>query len=220
MFTFIFIFIEAKHIISKSTQLSSGLLVVIVSNVLGIIFDADFITMWFELRDFNLLILIDTIYIIGLILMTLGLHEVINDYIHHSNYDELTGLNTRKRLVDMPMTSKKYALIYIDLDGLKQVNDKKGHHAGDEMLVNFSEILKASDYLQERVRMGGDEFVVLCPVENALGFISALIESCNALAIKFSYGVTKFDFENVNLSIQKADVKMYEMKNTRKKSTK
>jgi diguanylate cyclase (GGDEF)-like protein len=84
--------------------------------------------------------------------------------------DELTGLLNRRgflllaeqalktaRRVDTPLT-----LIYVDLDGLKQVNDALGHQAGDEMIQDTARILKAGLRTADLIaRMGGDEFAVL-----------------------------------------------------------
>ena len=56
------------------------------------------------------------------------------------------------------------AVLSLDLDGFKQVNDEFGHHAGDQFLVDIASRLAHS--LRETdsvIRMGGDEFLVLCP---------------------------------------------------------
>ncbi len=87
-----------------------------------------------------------------------------------SLYDPLTNLPNRRLLLDRLLIAERRALahglqlgvIYLDLDGFKQVNDTLGHEAGDELLRNVSaamvRVLRAEDCL---ARIGGDEFVAL-----------------------------------------------------------
>lgn len=87
-----------------------------------------------------------------------------------SKYDQLTELHNRTffmeevaRLQNAQVSS--LSCIYMDLNGLKDVNDLQGHHFGDELLKQFSSIL--SDVVQDSKctvsRVGGDEFVILMP---------------------------------------------------------
>ena len=89
---------------------------------------------------------------------------------HLATHDRLTNLPNREMLSQLMnnaiQTSRRYnrrfAVLFIDLDGFKQVNDILGHKGGDELLVEVTErlkkILRASDVI---ARLGGDEFVVL-----------------------------------------------------------
>ncbi|MFM2067370.1 MAG: hypothetical protein RLZZ584_2279, partial [Pseudomonadota bacterium] len=86
--------------------------------------------------------------------------------------DPLTGLANRRLLFDRlhqaqaaSRRSRQWAaLIYIDLDRFKQVNDQHGHAAGDRLLIELAGRLSHSVRGTDTVaRMGGDEFVVLCP---------------------------------------------------------
>ncbi|MBD3767773.1 MAG: EAL domain-containing protein [Gammaproteobacteria bacterium] len=84
-----------------------------------------------------------------------------------ANHDALTGLLSRtafeQKLVELPKNSlQAYALLYIDLDQFKLINDTSGHTAGDELLKQVANRL-ASLLPKEMVlaRMGGDEFAVL-----------------------------------------------------------
>jgi chemotaxis family two-component system sensor kinase Cph1 len=87
--------------------------------------------------------------------------------------DALTGLPNRRLLMDrLDQAMKRHhrgqplALLFLDLDGFKQVNDTLGHEAGDTLLVTTAERILAQTRRQDTVaRIGGDEFVVLC--ENA-----------------------------------------------------
>ena len=91
-----------------------------------------------------------------------------NDY--HARHDPLTGLANRAGLVSalkaqlaMPRsTGKTQALLYLDLDGFKTVNDTHGHAAGDRLLEAVAERIRRT--LREGdlpARLGGDEFVAL-----------------------------------------------------------
>jgi diguanylate cyclase (GGDEF)-like protein/PAS domain S-box-containing protein len=84
-------------------------------------------------------------------------------------HDSLTGLPNRTlfadrvRMATARRSSQGFALIYLDLDGFKLVNDTLGHAAGDQVLVEVArrleQLLRAGDTL---ARLGGDEFALLC----------------------------------------------------------
>jgi diguanylate cyclase (GGDEF)-like protein len=89
---------------------------------------------------------------------------------HLANHDPLTMLaNRRKALLDLKDLSEKnersgqcFALLSIDLDGFKPINDRHGHEMGDEVLIVVAARLKACIRNGDRVaRMGGDEFLVM-----------------------------------------------------------
>jgi diguanylate cyclase (GGDEF)-like protein len=84
-------------------------------------------------------------------------------------HDPLTGLANRAVLTSelerlMPRRTGPVAVLYLDLDGFKQVNDTYGHQAGDAVLAavaqRLSGAVRATDLV---VRLGGDEFVLCCP---------------------------------------------------------
>lgn len=93
------------------------------------------------------------------------------EYISHlAHHDVLTGLPTRQLLMDrlemMLSRSKRFvnrsALLMIDLNNFKNVNDSLGHHVGDRLLIQVAERLRGAVRSMDTVaRMGGDEFVVL-----------------------------------------------------------
>jgi diguanylate cyclase (GGDEF)-like protein/PAS domain S-box-containing protein len=84
-------------------------------------------------------------------------------------HDPLTGLPNRTlfadrvRMATARRTTQGFALIYLDLDGFKLVNDTLGHAAGDQVLIEVARrlerLLRAGDTL---ARLGGDEFALLC----------------------------------------------------------
>lgn len=112
-----------------------------------------------------------------------------NDLRHQARHDALTGLFNRRefeqRLAHLLRTArednKQHALLYLDLDQFKVVNDTCGHMAGDELLKQlsktFSKCIRDSDAVS---RLGGDEFGLLleaCPLENALRTAELLREA-------------------------------------------
>ena len=118
--------------------------------------------------------------------------EMLEEMHWQANHDSLTGLMNRRsfeaqlaQLLDMEQGDDEsyadHALLYIDLDQFKIVNDTSGHIAGDELLrqVTFlmQQALRKSDVF---ARLGGDEFGVLlpnCPEERALEIANALREA-------------------------------------------
>ena len=86
--------------------------------------------------------------------------------------DELTGLLNRRGFQDQAMralslanrTTRPLALIYIDLNGMKAINDQLGHAAGDRALVETAELMRRTFRVSDVLaRLGGDEFAVLAP---------------------------------------------------------
>lgn len=90
-----------------------------------------------------------------------------------AQYDELTGLPNRAMFKDRlhhailqaRRDKSRFALMYLDLDNFKPVNDRLGHHVGDMLLSAVAQRMLACVRESDTVaRMGGDEFVVLLPV--------------------------------------------------------
>jgi diguanylate cyclase (GGDEF)-like protein len=137
--------------------------------------------------------------------------------------DELTGLPNRRRLLSEigALGGIEAALLLLDLDGFKPVNDKYGHEMGDQILrqvaVRFSRALPTGAVL---ARLGGDEFGVI-----VLGEESATLELASALKATLSYpfvvGGNKISIsvsighvrnDNNGDLLQRADAAMYEAK--------
>jgi diguanylate cyclase (GGDEF)-like protein len=95
--------------------------------------------------------------------------ELIDELAHKASHDVLTGLLNRvgfgariETLLGDP--ARRVGLLFVDLDGFKQVNDAHGHDAGDELLRHAAErldaVVRAGDVV---ARLGGDEFAVVLP---------------------------------------------------------
>lgn len=93
-----------------------------------------------------------------------------------SRRDALTGLPNRRafeerlptELARAARSGKPLALVLLDLDGFKGVNDRLGHPAGDEVLCAVARILDASRTADDCFRIGGDEFAILMPETEAI----------------------------------------------------
>ena len=117
---------------------------------------------------------------------------------HMAEHDSLTGLLNRRRfqkeLDKWGLYARRYqrgaALLFIDLDKFKFVNDTYGHHAGDQYLTAISDLLRNALRTTDTVaRWGGDEFAVLLPETPK----NAAIEVAHKLLKLFNE--TKFDIE-------------------------
>jgi diguanylate cyclase (GGDEF)-like protein len=151
--------------------------------------------------------------------------------------DLLTGLYNRRgfmTLADQQIkaatrTNKKMSLFFIDLDGLKRINDNLGHKEGDRALMSAATILTKTFRESDIVgRMGGDEFAVLAvdaaeTPEIVLKRLVSQIALHNALPdlsyeISMSIGTTVYDPKapcSLDVLISRADKLMYEQKKTK-----
>ena len=167
---------------------------------------------------------------------SLGQHRDAGSLLH---VDELTGLHNRRGFIDLARAQideavraqRAMLVIFADLDGLKQINDRFGHQAGDRALFEFAALLRATFRERDLVaRLGGDEFVVL--VTDASGVaaselvarLGVRVEQHNATGrrdfrIAFSTGVSTFDPaepEPLEVLLSQADARMYAQKRERK----
>jgi len=126
--------------------------------------------------------------------------------------DSLTGLNNRHQLYLLAEQAMKtaarenttLAVCYIDIDKFKDVNDKYGHHLGDELLKKMAKILLKNTRKSDIVaRIGGDEFILI--------FANITIEHAKYLLNNIHHELSKpmtFDEINVSISIS-AGISMY-----------
>jgi diguanylate cyclase (GGDEF)-like protein len=139
--------------------------------------------------------------------------------------DHLTGLPNRTGLLAAALRERALAtrtgapltVAVIDLDDFKQVNDRAGHAAGDELLAalggQWRERLRPGDIL---ARHGGDEFVLLLPDTEAAGADVALRRLCDGQdAVGWSVGISEWlADESFDAPLARADKHLYEAKST------
>ena len=145
--------------------------------------------------------------------------------------DDLTQCYNRRHAIytlrEWFSRSKRYgthfSMVYFDLNGLKSVNDKFGHQAGDLLLRAVvkacKDLLRESDVL---FRMGGDEFMVLCPDTDRQGALICAERMQKAVGditivdqkVSFAYGIAYSGevYKDMDEMLHSADASMYECK--------
>jgi diguanylate cyclase (GGDEF)-like protein/PAS domain S-box-containing protein len=154
--------------------------------------------------------------------------------------DALTGLTNRRgfmvlsdQLVNFCSRIRKNAvLFFIDMDGLKQINDNLGHATGDQALIDMGLVLKNSFRSSDIIaRIGGDEFTVLAietadnSTENMLARLDSqrkefLEKQKRDYSLRFSVGTALSHWENpqsIQYLLDQSDQAMYEIKAAKKK---
>lgn len=171
------------------------------------------------------------------------LHKQVELYSHEMQslalHDELTGLPNRRLLLDRLSLSiaharrnkRTMAVMYLDLDGFKQINDTLGHSAGDTLLGMVAERLVAAVRQIDTVaRLGGDEFVIASGEVNHADDVAKLVTKV-ILAVSQPYsidghavnvtasvgvGVYPLDGEEAETLMKNADRALYEAKHAGK----
>ncbi len=152
--------------------------------------------------------------------------QAMHDLVTHLPNRALFNDRVRRAVVRAQRHQHRFALIFIDLDNFKDINDSLGHDYGDNVLRSVAERLSHAVREQDTVaRLGGDEFVVLID-ELRDGEIEALVERCRqaldtplsatgfSQRISASMGIAFYpaDGEDVGALLQSADAAMYRAK--------
>jgi diguanylate cyclase (GGDEF)-like protein/PAS domain S-box-containing protein len=144
--------------------------------------------------------------------------------------DALTGLANYRHLVETvdneikrsERTAREFALLFLDLDGLKQINDRFGHLVGSQALCRLADVLCiCSRKVDTAARFGGDEFALVLPETGQMPANLVAQRICDSLAndgrepkLSVSIGVAIYphDGENVDSLLGAADAALYAMK--------
>lgn len=173
-------------------------------------------------------------YLIAKAIVRRKMHQM--ELIHMANFDKLTQLPNRVLFMDRLSQNihqairykRVFALLFIDLDGFKAVNDSLGHDAGDDLLSQTARRLSTSIRKSDTVaRIGGDEFTIILSVIKKEGDAIQVAEKIidrlsdpfqikeNQAKIGASIGISIFsqETETAESLIKKADRAMYAAKN-------
>jgi diguanylate cyclase (GGDEF)-like protein/PAS domain S-box-containing protein len=164
-----------------------------------------------------------------------GRKTLEEEILHMANHDFLTGLPNRRIFLELLRygleeayrNRKKMALLFLDLDRFKGVNDTLGHEAGDELLKEVAERLKSTLRKADAVaRIGGDEFSILLAgiesqediTEIVRKILVSLRDTCVIAGREFhittSIGISIYpdDSDNINTLFRYADIALYRAK--------
>jgi diguanylate cyclase (GGDEF)-like protein len=147
-------------------------------------------------------------------------------------YDTLTGLPNRRCFEErvkklIACEGKKFALVYMDVDNFKNINDTLGHLTGDKFLIHMADVLNNSIHSKDFVaRLGGDEFAIVFEdiqqeeeVVNKIQHLLRLIQKPwkidgHQFFVSLSIGIVLYPKQGDNLStlLKNSDIAMYHIK--------
>jgi diguanylate cyclase (GGDEF)-like protein/PAS domain S-box-containing protein len=152
---------------------------------------------------------------------------------HQASSDSLTGLANHRRLFEVlhaeicrsQRTGREFSLLLLDLDGLKKINDRFGHLAGDRALCRLGHILRdCCRSIDTAARHGGDEFAVVLPETGVAAATLVVRRICELLerdaeapALSVSVGIASFprEADTIGTLLYAADRALYVMKEKR-----
>ena len=160
------------------------------------------------------------------------LHDIVQQ---QAMTDELTGLVNRRRFLEAVRSEIVRAqrlggplsVILADLDDFKRVNDRYGHHAGDEVLQAFADVIRSHGRdIDVAARLGGEEFALLLPETALSGAAVGAERLCNSLSrlriwlgeglevsVTASFGVAQLaDGQSSDGLLRAADAALYQAK--------
>lgn len=166
--------------------------------------------------------------------------EHLTELKRRSDEDVLTGLPNRhwiqnylpKAIMKAEQADESLAVLFIDLDGFKKVNDTAGHAAGDEVLQHAAHRLREAIRPHDKVvRFGGDEFVVILEnveyridaahvaerVQRAFEQPFRLTQGVHAVGTSIGIALFPTDGEDASAVLEKADIAMYSVKTNGKR---
>jgi diguanylate cyclase (GGDEF)-like protein len=157
------------------------------------------------------------------------------DRVHHlASTDPLTGLGNYRRLLDVletevqrsGRTGRPFAVVLLDLDGLKHINDVHGHLVGSQALCRLAHVLRGNcRSIDTAARYGGDEFALVLPETDERAAQEVAVRICERLAadahgphLSVSLGVAIYPQGGAKIDqlLASADESLYAMKSERK----
>ena len=165
-----------------------------------------------------------------------AIDEQLSSLDQQASQDTLTNLPNRRSLYAATQSAfsqanehnQLLAILFLDLDGFKKINDQYGHQVGDLLLIQFSERLTKLFRSEDQIfRYGGDEFVICCEnlesrheleglIERVLAGLSAPYDlNGNVVTVLASIGVTIYPVDTVNSALElitHADAALYQAK--------
>ncbi len=151
--------------------------------------------------------------------------------------DPLTGLLNRQGLYEYFQEHlmlrdgyHKLAIILLDIDGFKNVNDIHGHPCGDQALIHLAQVLQKQFRRRDGIgRIGGDEFMAILPFTDDIPALCSKAEALlkqapqftwlgSSISLTFSIGIALWDNDSFETLYQKADIALYSVKHQNKGS--
>lgn len=197
--------------------------ILVDSEVAGVIMVAHKSANFFSYDNYKLLQVMSTH--IGLAITNASLHAEVRRMVITDN---LTGLHARHYLNEQIQSRQRKdplgALILVDIDHFKQINDTFGHQVGDQILVQVSNIIRSSIRQGDiAARWGGEELAVYLPgIRSDQAYriaerIRTHVEAETLPVVTVSCGVSEWTYENEKISVEslfyRADMALYEAKN-------
>ena len=174
--------------------------------------------------------------LIGLVMIILYAKSLLNKLKERAYLDHLTKLYTRAFFLEEWLPKEinrqereengRITFIFIDLDNLKEINDRFSHQTGDEALKILAKAIKENIRLTDAaVRYGGDEFLIALPsegIDTAKKVIRRIRNSVRKekfkTSISITAGITEWKVgDDAVKAIKEADRKMYEFKRKKKR---
>lgn len=170
-----------------------------------------------------------SIIMIGIIADIQDMYDRIDSLTRETQTDTFTGLYTKRRFEELSgeilrkCPGEKAALIFLDLDDFKLINDTYGHQAGDEVILSVAKHLETVFRRQDILaRFGGDEFVVLMrDIRDKVTVVEKvqrlLQQNDNALGVTKSVGISFYpdSAKEYEMLLSKADAALYRAKKTK-----
>jgi diguanylate cyclase (GGDEF)-like protein len=169
--------------------------------------------------------------------MTMSLAAAVAEHLHAERLaktlattDPLTGLSNYRQLsheihdeiTRSLRTGRPFALVFVDVNGLKQINDTLGHLAGNQALRRVAAVLRRACRAMDRpARFGGDEFVIVLPETDSMGahivasrIAAAVSADTTAPALSVATGAAEYPRDGTTVSelLSRADRALYQSK--------